>query len=413
MEDSESGFIACIFLDHGILKFASEHRLFPKAELNIDASLRRKIQFFTLRDAVFDFLPTTQPDILGHILLDLGVKLVRGVPPHIQKRFESLPTLATISGQVLRRLFKSEKSRECLKSAMTDGRMDWNLMLSILVPKEDAMMDDLDGCHILPIMDGTLGTMKIISTTQDTLRFLLVSDKEAEIFSFASQHFVKPCARKHLLLVEKKGRLNLQKLQLRDVLRILKSKPISAIPTEEEDKWLLNFWKFWDSNGGSANEAPNVDDFDEKLFRAVKDGRPQYVPSFQFSILPAIVEPSDATQRKLCQAFPELYIFDSKFIPAALSKKHSYLRQTAAFNKFIHSLKMLADWSKQTGIEDFIKSRINTFQLKVNLISVSRFLSSVASLMQTWTGTQGLGRLPHQYKRHFEYQSRKITEAHR
>ncbi len=64
----------------------SSRRVFPKAESSaVRAGKRRPAELLDIKQAIFDFLPESQSDILAPLLISLGVNLVRKIPTEILK----------------------------------------------------------------------------------------------------------------------------------------------------------------------------------------------------------------------------------------------------------------------------------------------------------------------------------------
>ena len=66
--------------------------------------------------------------------------------------------VTSVTGALLRRLFSSEVTCAYLQRAVSEVL---ETILEELMPYTDQEFDELNGCRILPLADGTLGMLKI------------------------------------------------------------------------------------------------------------------------------------------------------------------------------------------------------------------------------------------------------------
>jgi sacsin len=257
------------------------------------------------------------------------------------------------------------RSKICLSSVMANNIHHLHILevlLHLMIPA-DAELDDLDRCHIVPLADGTLATMKLINTNEaESPKYFVVSEEELKLFEFASRHLVKSSIGTMLEPVLRSGKFNLARLKLCDVRKLLEMKPSVSTPSAGEDRWLTEFWKYWNSNVDSSLPSSNIDTMTAMIFRGKLNGRPFYASPKAFHGLPAVVEPSIGEHQQLCDKIPGLWCFNPNFIPTSLTEEEGSFYSEASLYRFIHALRVL---SGQGGIATFVKTHLDVANLKV------------------------------------------------
>jgi sacsin len=341
----------------------SSQRLFPKAQPATQLSQRRAAQLFDINQAVFDFLPKDSSEALAPLLISLGVNLVRHIPPGVMKHLKALPEVTSVKGPMLRQLLKSERTSTCLLKEMAENPRIWEILLHQLI-QDEAELEDLDGCHILPLADGSLAPLNYIIRTDDSQAssYYLASKKELVLFNFASRCLVPSKFGLKLGQVVESGKFDVTTLRISHAKRLLEMRPkaTSSTPNPETDKWLTEFWKFWNA---SIDTPPEIEDLDVAIFRTALDGTQKYATPSEFYQLPAVVEPADSAHQKLCDKILGLYRFDPKFMPKSLSDSHTSFQKSDSFYKFVRALRMLAG---DTGIGTFVQTLLDVSHLEVN-----------------------------------------------
>jgi sacsin len=345
----------------------SSQRLFPKSQPISEQSQFSPLEALDVSQAVFDFLPKTQSEALAPLLMAMHVNLVGDIPGKVATRLETVPGVKSITSPMLRALFKSAQSGTCLLKVMATDIHHQHILevlFDLLIPVAAAEYKDLDGCHILPLADGTIDTLKFQDTDSVfSSRYFVVTEDELKLFKFASRHLVTPTTRKLLARVLDSGKFNLTSLKLCDVKKLLEMKPEIPTPTEDEDKWLQEFWKYWDGHLDSSRSELNIDDLNANIFRAILDGEPLYASPARFHGLPAVVEPLIGDHQKLCDKFPNLWRFDDSFMPKSLRNNEMSFNSQDSFYRFIRSLRLL---SGQITIGPYVKSCLSVVELKVS-----------------------------------------------
>lgn len=346
----------------------SSQRLFPKAQPIVGVPQRRPPQALDISQAVFDFLPRSQSKILAPLLMAMHVNLVRDIPSVVTKKLKTMPGINCVTGPMLRILFKSQQGRACLLKEMAQSPSILEVIFDLLIPV-DKELKDLDGCHVVPLADGTLATLKFGETNEvHSSKYFVVSEDELELFQFASRHLVKSSIGAMLEPVLDSGKFNLAKLKLCDVRKLLEMKPAAvSTPSADEDIWLTKFWKYWNSNIDSFLLSSNIGMLDAKIFGATHSrlsGTHLYASPREFNRLPAVVEPLSGEHKKLCDKIPGLWRFNPDLMPKSMANKERSFFSEASFYRFIRSLRLL---SGQSGIGTFVKTHLDAASLKVSL----------------------------------------------
>jgi len=340
----------------------SSQRLFPKAQPTAVISQRRAAERFDISQAVFDFLYKSHSNILAPLLMAMDVNLVREIPAKIAKHLKEVPEVKSVSGPMLRLLLKSEKSRDCLLKEMAKNPGILDVLLLELIPA-DAELKDLDGCPLLLLADGTLATLKFSDTSgAQSSKYYVATDNELKLFKFASNYLVNSSTGMKLGRILQSGKFNLAQLKLCDVRKLLEMKPAVSTPSADADKWLTEFWKFWNSNIDSSLPSSNIDTLNIEILGASRDGVQIYATPVAFHTLPAVVEPSAREHQQLCNNIPGIYRFNTKFMPKSLMDKEKSFSSEDSFYRLIRALRIL---SSQTGVGAFVKTHLDVTNLKV------------------------------------------------
>ncbi|RDL30678.1 Uncharacterized protein BP5553_10023 [Venustampulla echinocandica] len=338
------------------------HRLFPMAQTSMQLSQRRPAQLCDIKQAVFDLLPEDESEILAPLLLHLEVNLVRLIPSEVARHLRALPGVQIVSGARLRRLFKQDSSNMWLALEMARNPSILKVLFGQLMPNDVDLLD-LDGCQILPSVDGGLNTLKIVVTNSaESPKYYAASKKELKLFEFASEYLVAASTAKKMGPVLASGKFNLVNLQLCHVKTLLKMKPIVSAPNPEADAWLTKFWEFWNGNINSPKYSSAIDASDAQLFRSTCNGVDRYATPIQFRQLPAVVEPSIGQHQRLCDKIPGLYRFNPNMMPSLLTENEKPLYKEASFYRFIRALRILAS---DTGMGTFVKIHLDLDDIKI------------------------------------------------
>ena len=336
----------------------SSRRLFPKAQLDMASRQRRPADLLDINQAVFDFLPASQSEILAGLLISLDLNLVRHIPAEITKRLNALrPKVKSVTGPMLRELFKSDRGRKCLLNESTKRPHILEAIFRQIIPTE-ADLADLDGCHLLPLADGSLATFKYLDDRSP--KYYLASERELTLFTFASKCLVAPGTGDRLRPLLESGKFNFVPLRLCHMERLLAMKPPVSAPNPEAERWLANFWEFW--NASLDSTTSNTINSQAKIFRATRDGLVSYASPAEFQEFPAVVQPSSLEHQQLCDNIPGLYHFDPKLMPNSLMNSEKSFSNEESFYRFVQALSALAGASR---IGLFVKTHLGLTDLEV------------------------------------------------
>lgn len=348
----------------------SSKRVFTKSQLTNKAPKRLVPPLIDFNQAVFDFLPNNSSEKLTRLLLSLGVDLVLHVPIEVAKLLKALPGVQSVTGQLLRQLLKSDSSSRHLLEEMAHDPLTWEVLCKNLVPA-DSELEELDGCYVLPLADGSLAPLRL-QKSQDTQpqSYYVVSEIELNVFNFAAGLLVSPGTGERLKEILESGKFNITKLRLCHVEKLLKMRPVEATTSPEGDQWLTEFWKFWNA---SHDPSPDIAGLQIYIFRATVNGVEVYATPADFSRLPSVVEPSDSEHEKLCNKIPGLYRFDKKFMPESFTSSERSFESQVSFRRLVKAMQLLAK-SKNKGIESFVRIHLDDPHVKVS--SLSEYLAA-------------------------------------
>ena len=339
----------------------SSRRLFPKAQLTMGLRQRRAAELFDINQAVFDFLPKSESEVLAALLISLEVKLVRHIPTEVAKHLKEVqPKVKSVAGPMLRELFKSDRSRICLLKELVENPLILEVLFRQLIPAD---ANDLDGCHILPLADGSLATLKYVDPNDaQSSKYYVASEKELKLFEFASKYLVTSSTGATLGPILESGKFNLTRLRLSHIRKLLEMRPVVSTPNPEAERWLTEFWKFWNGNIDSSLLSSNIDNFGVKIFRATRDGVGTYATPVEFHQLAAVVEPSIFEHQRLCDKIPGLYRFNTEFMPKSLMDNEKSFYKDISFYRFVQALRVLAGHSE---VGTFVETHLDPADVKV------------------------------------------------
>ncbi|ESZ90668.1 hypothetical protein SBOR_8948 [Sclerotinia borealis F-4128] len=325
----------------------SSARLFPRRVANSDATN------MTISETVFDFMQPTFSKQIAPVLQILQPNLSPYFPAHIFFNIQSTNVAKSIDRPELRKIFKSKRASKCLQEAMIDDPLLISNVLNEAIPVGECSTDELeqlDGCRLLPLADGTLGQLTRIQSPlfPNIPSYYVVTKSELKLFDFAKSLLVlKPqndsCDRIGRIVKTKK--FNVVDLALSHVPELLSIKSQgSRVANEETDKWLKSFWDYWNKSSSSATEllSTKPESFRSlPLFKATCNGVWEYYTISELGNLPAIIDPLDVSHKQLCGCIPGLYKFRPEFMPKSTAVAEMSLINQKAFGRFIDALRIL------------------------------------------------------------------------
>jgi len=352
----------------------SSCRLFPLAR-QLDTKIRQAPKLLELKQATFDFLPQTRWSVLQSFLESEIPTLVR-VPPAVAKKLQQSPPMVTsVSPSMLRMMFHSEETAKHL--AKIEPKLEaFDVLLKEIIPKCDADFEELDGCRVLPLADGTMGMLSVRKPMQPNIAYYIASKREIELFNFASEILTPEDQGSDLkvALLKHERKFNFKRLDLSDVGTLLRKKSFQEItPALEFDTWLQQFWIFWHerevNNTESVetifNSAPGVNSC--PILEATCDGVKTYLKPSDLRSFPSVVEPADEQQKKMCDKISGLYRINKHYIPSYLMRAEASLDNAPSFSRLIKGLSVLAT-QHEVGLEKYIRNIFGEVELEVHFL---------------------------------------------
>ena len=346
------------------------NRLFPKTQLGqLSGRRRAPPEIFDVNQAIFDFLPTKESDVLVTLLLSAGLKLVRHIPRGIAIHLRNLKQINCVTGSMLRELLKLESNGLLLQNEMAkNGEILSNILERVIADGDEILQ--LDGCRCLPLANGMLGTLTLLTSSTTQVTYYVALDSEMELFQFSSALLLSAEARGLFRKILESQRFNLKALQLCDVQKLLENRIVPTAVTSKENIWLTQFWDFWNHSlePNDPQVLSSIDDF--MLYRATCNDVETYIKPAQFQQLPAVVQPVVDDQKPLAAKIPGLYRLDRRLMPRALEDEENSFHEAKSFYRYINVVKTLAA-ACNSGLGAFLKSHLDLVNLKV----ASYFLS--------------------------------------
>lgn len=352
----------------------SSCRLFPVPK-HIRALRNKKCQapaLIEIKDAIFDLLPESESIALRKVLeLLLTDELVR-VPDVIREelKFRKIE-VKSITPERLRDLFKEESASKCLEEMASKDPNILETLLRMVKPVRDQDFVAMDGCRILPIADGSLGTLSLIDSFKHTNYYYLANEREIELFNFASGLLVRQNSKSAFLeAIMNCKKFNIDFLSLSHVPELLERRDFgNRTPTKETCAWLRQFWKYWREKESEYTNTelgleyiPGVQHY--PIYAATRDGVKTYIMPKWLDILPSVIEPDKPEQRLLCNEFPEIYRLNSSFLPTHLKSTERSLNDPASFTRFIKAVSSLAA-KEGKDLEKYIRTHLEPAHLEV------------------------------------------------
>ena len=344
---------------------SSSCRLFPLARQPDSKKKRQPPKALEIKEATFDFLSSETSELLRDVLESQIPTLVR-VP---FTKLQSLePRITSVTPRLLREIFRSEAAAEYLVKSNSKVKV-LDVLLKEIMPEADVDFEELNGCRVLPLADGTLGVLSIVDRSKPTLTYYVASKWEGELFDFASE-LLTPMNQgsdfKAKLLNHQK-KFNIKSMDLSDLGTLLGKKDFQA-NVAESDAWLQRFWKFWHEKEIYSKEKITLTSgsgvHNYPILQATCDGTKTYVKPSELKNLPFVVEPADEQYQKICDKIPGLHRLNSKYMPLYLNSAEGSLKDASSFAQFIKSLSVLAV-RQAGGLGSYIRTIFADVELEV------------------------------------------------
>ena len=334
--------------------------LFPKAHLKTvgNAAHRGAPELRTYATAIFDYrekeVPETMLPVLQPLLPNLCLTPRAGILRELKK---SSPSNA-LTQEILRGLFKhNERAVKLLQLEMKEikryGRLPDALetILHEILSGEDASIKELHDCQIVPLQNGTLGTL-LVNTEKPKLRYFRATKKELNIFQFAGGLLVHEHASDLFKRSSEGEVLNVYNLRTVDVPKLLSKRHNRLAASAEDDTWLVAFWAFF--NPRLNKESPEIVDKvkgkikQRRLCRATCGDVSVYKSLAELEQTPCVIQSSEEEHQKLCATIPGLWIIHTQFLPTSVQNAEASLDNKESFKRLINAILKLAQRSSIT-----------------------------------------------------------------
>lgn len=214
----------------------------------------------SFKSAQLDFFRTGTSELLRPLFLEMFAFLVCVPDWRLRQDMERIRSAKKLDGDSLRNLIRDGPGSICLANFLDRsteekrGRIMKHL-LEIIVPEPNEQpLKVLDGCRVLPLLDGSLGRLSFKSKEDGQWYFVAGSIKEFDLFQFASDCFVnmmsnqydkvRPPARNPLKEITE-GPFNIRSVGLKDIAGLLtKAKTPTPGKSPFNDEWVRQFWKY-------------------------------------------------------------------------------------------------------------------------------------------------------------------------
>jgi sacsin len=360
---------------------SSHHRLFPVVEAvqvedtrgksAMRPKRRQAPKLVEPRHAVFDFLDKKRSHAFEPLLSNCLENLV--CPPmRICAHVRSVPQFDSVTPSLIRRILQSDKAVKYVERMVRMDNDYLPILLSYIVPGTDGDLVELDGCAILPLMNGSLGTLSLRAQNKATNNptFFSASAECHRLFSFASSHFSQDKGNERF--VEKildSGRLNLERFQKRHVAVMLQCKRSWTVDATSK-KWLFDFWAHLNSTSQFAERSVNPNPLDLEslqhfpLLLCRRGGTEKLRSLYDFQNNPAVLSSDVKRHEELYADFTELDVVDSRTIPMSYREAEKSLFDSTSMNRLLKSVEILARKNAQ-NVTEFVGSRLKERNIKV------------------------------------------------
>lgn len=215
----------------------------------------------SFKSAQLDCFPLMTSELLRPLFLEMFPSSLVRVPEWtLWLDMGRIKSVNKVDGDSLRNLIRDGPGSTCLKNFLDRSTKEkrgriLKELLEIIVPPQpqEQALKVLDGCTVLPLLDGSLGRLSFKPKEDGQWYFVASDDEEFELFRFASGSFVNimfhhydklTSVRKPLKQIIE-GPFNIRSVRLDDIAGLL-AKAETPIPGKSpfNDKWLPKFWKY-------------------------------------------------------------------------------------------------------------------------------------------------------------------------
>lgn len=231
----------------------------------------------SFKSARLDCFPLKISELLRPLFLEMFPSSLVRVPEwRLWQDMERTKSAKKVDGDSLRNLIRDGPGSTFLTNFLARsteekrGRILKEL-LEIIVPQpKEQALQVLDGCTVLPLLDGSLGRLSFTPKGGGQWYFLASDDEEFELFRFASGFFVNAMFHHYdeLIPVRKplkqiiEGPFNIRSVGLDDIAGLLAKAETPSRPGKSpfnNDKWLPKFWNYLEIRSLSDQSKSNYE----------------------------------------------------------------------------------------------------------------------------------------------------------
>ena len=244
----------------------------------------------SFKSAKLDIFPAETSQLLRPLFLEMFASSLVCVPEgRLQPDMGRIKSAKKVDGDSLRNLIRDGPGSICLTNFLNRsteekrGRILKEL-LGIIVPQsKEKAFKVLDGCTVLPLLDGSLGRLSFKPQKDDQWYFVASSVEEFELFRFASGCFVNTMTHHYNELIPSmpnplqqiiEGPFNIRSMGLGDIAGLLAKAETSAPGKSPfNDNWLPKFWDYlkarslYDVQNGNHELITDVQDSNHELMK--------------------------------------------------------------------------------------------------------------------------------------------------
>ena len=368
---------------------------------------RRLYSTTSSKTAQFDLLPHNVSTKLRNLFTAVCPTLV--CPPEkLQSEIKKLETLdlQQLNSDYLCQLFREESNCDQLARFLADIKSETRLetiemFLDILVPlsKENTTtLNLLDGCKVLPLVDGSLGTLHL-NPTAGSKWYFYATEEEQKLFSFAGSLFVETrlfqrnsvslststlsdesaTAFRNPITAIMEASFNIRKLEFKDIGALIEqsqSPAASGLESEARCSWTVALWLYLNKK---IKQEPGVSfvgsnfviilslyGLDNQPIYQVRSGKQwRHITPSEFEVGAYILDPRDKQQCELCKEIKDLEIVNNACVPSLLSRAESSLGYAQCFIRWLQALTKI-ETRTGTPISKFLADQLTSTSIKVN-----------------------------------------------
>ncbi|KAH0563531.1 hypothetical protein GP486_001901 [Trichoglossum hirsutum] len=388
---------------------SSRYRLYPRAKCMAPAPVLRTgrgrssreplrpIDSYGLSEAMFDFLCDRSSNNLQDLLRSWYPNLIRVDRSILHKNFKALdPPISKLTPSCIRKKLQTATVCDELEKGWKADPNILKDLLEVIQPRRDGEREELDGCRILPLRNGSLGVLRLVQSGCQT--YFFTTAQEQKLFSFASHMFIRGeiidqrfeepvyIGTEFLQWLVKSSAFNVRNLAPEDLKRVLSCRDSADwAPTAALEGWLRDFWAYFNKRIFSTITA-NTDEVtiakcgigDFQLLKASRGCDTIYISPKKFDSLPAVIKPWQEQPALLCTRFPDLYVVDRGFAP------HSFVYENF-IPRFLKAIREIAN-IKGVDLGEVLSSSLNRSDIKILRNLIREFIkNSGPSPIQEYT----------------------------